>query len=105
VYTLIVEPGGIVVSVSPGDTIDLALQKAGLYRPWGGCLQGGCGACSAEIIDSEVIAAQDVRFASAKGTSTTESGRRFVRACVAVPTTGMSVTFRGGKVRQRLDES
>ena len=100
-HTVIVEPGGIAVQVADGETIDQALRAAGWYRPWGGCLAGGCGACTAVITDSDEIAAAEVTFASEKGHNVTEAGQHYVRVCVAVPTSGLSIRFRNGKVRRR----
>jgi len=101
VHVVVVEPDGIRVEVPTGSTIDQALEAAGWYRPWGGCRAGGCGACTALIVDSEEIAASNVTFETDKYDSASQSGQRYVRVCMAVPTSGMSISFRGGKVRRR----
>ena len=98
-HRLIVEPGGIEVLITPGDTIDQALDKAGWYRPWGGCRAGGCGACNAVVLDTETCSGEQVSFASARGDLGTRSGARRILVCVAVPTSDLTITFRNGTVR------
>lgn len=100
-YTLIVEPGGIEVPVTPGDTIDQALDKAGWYRNWGGCRAGGCGACNATVLDQDGITAEEATFAAPKGDLGMRSGARRILVCVAVPTSNVRITFRNGQVRRR----
>lgn len=100
-YTLTIEPGGIEVPVSPGDTIDQALDKAGWIRPWGGCRAGGCGACNAAVLDHGGVTGESVTFATKKGDLGVISGARRILVCVAVPTSDLAITFRSGQVRPR----
>lgn len=100
-YRLIVEPGGVEVLVTPGDTIDQALDKAGWYRPWGGCRAGGCGACNATVLDHDGGSGEDATFATPKGDLGVRSGARRILVCVAVPTSDLSISFRNGQVRPR----
>lgn len=100
-YRLVVEPGAIEVPVTPGDTVDAALEKAGLYRAWGGCRAGGCGACNATVLELDGVPTEKVTFASSKGDLGVISGARRILACVAVPTSDLSISFRAGQVRRR----
>lgn len=100
-FTLTVQPGAIEVPVTPGDTIDQALDKAGWFRNWGGCRAGGCGACNATVVAVDDPTGESVAFATARGDLGVRSGTRRVLACVAVPASDLTVTFRNGQVRPR----
>ena len=100
-YRLVVEPGGIEIPVTPGETLDQALDNAGWYRPWGGCRAGGCGACVATILDSHDSTADDVICETSRGDLGTRGGVRRVLVCVAVPSSDLTITIRNGRMRPR----
>lgn len=101
VYVLTVQPGDLRVTVRSGETIDEALTREGWDRPWGGCRAGGCGACSARLVETPEQSLSDVQFASPRGDIRLSDGRRNVLVCVAVPASHLTVTFRNGQVRPR----
>jgi ferredoxin len=96
-FVLTIQPGNIRVDVTPGDTLDEALEKAGWYRPWGGCRVGGCGSCAARLIDPSATFAGPSGDLGLRG----ESGFRHVLMCCAVPTSDVTLTIRVGLPRRR----
>lgn len=95
-YVLTIEPGGHRVPVTPGDTIDAALARAGYVRPRRGCRRGGCGKCMLQVDRGTT---RDERPIADTVLSSTQRADGLVLPCRAMPTSDVEVTLLDGEVR------
>jgi CDP-4-dehydro-6-deoxyglucose reductase len=89
VFTLTVEPDGIVLPVRDGETILEAVTRAG-FRFRYGCKGGGCGVCKMDLLSGEVR--YDKRVAQVV-LPDTERGR-VALTCRSIPVTDVVVRIQ-----------
>ena len=97
-YVITLEPSGLQFEVDAGEALDNALERAGYYRPWGGCRVGGCGACMAFVIG-------EASFEPGRGNlGVGVSGDSRVLFCTARPTSNATLRLRVGQPKRRSDQ-
>ena len=95
-YVLTLQPGDHRIPAEPGDTIDVALARAGYQRTRRGCRRGGCGQCAVQLDAGTTIDQRPI----ARSVLTDEQRRAgLVLPCRAMPMSDVTVTVPEGRVR------
>ncbi|MEN3122551.1 MULTISPECIES: 2Fe-2S iron-sulfur cluster-binding protein [Janibacter] len=93
--TIIVQPSGTEIHVSPDDTVLAGLQKAG-YAYTVGCRRGGCGICKIDVLEGSFTYNRPVADSVVTKEERTDGT---CLSCRAVPDVDLTIQMRDASLR------
>ena len=93
--TIIVQPSGTEIHISPDDTVLAGLQKAG-YAYTVGCRRGGCGICKVDVLEGSYTYNRPVADSVL---SEQERADSTCLSCRAVPDEDLTIQMRDASLR------
>ncbi|UUZ44859.1 2Fe-2S iron-sulfur cluster-binding protein [Janibacter limosus] len=93
--TIIVQPSGAEILISPDDTVLAGLQKAG-YAYTVGCRRGGCGICKVDVLEGSFTYNRPVADSVITAEERTDGT---CLSCRAVPDVDLTIQMRDASLR------
>lgn len=93
--TIIVQPSGAEIFISPDDTVLAGLQKAG-YACTVGCRRGGCGICKVDVLEGSFTYNRRVADSVITAEERTDGT---CLSCRAVPDVDLTIQMRDASLR------
>lgn len=93
--TIIVQPSGAEILISPDDTVLAGLQKAG-YAYTVGCRRGGCGICKVDVLEGSFTYNRTVADSVITAKERTDGT---CLSCRAVPDEDLTIQMRDASLR------
>lgn len=93
--TIIVQPSGTEIHISPDDTVLAGLQQAG-YAYTVGCRRGGCGICKVDVLEGSFTYNRPVADSVITAEERTDGT---CLSCRAVPDADLTIQMRDASLR------